>query len=315
LISISGAQLRELVPMADAVAAVRSAFQKVSAGKIEQPTRLLVANGATVAMLALDVESKASVVKALTIRPENPGAGRPAIQAVVVVFNGPTGEPEAVIEGSALTALRTGAAAGVGTDLLAAPDAHTLAVIGAGGQSADQVRAVCAVRPIKEVRIASRTRESAARLVERLRQELHEVAFVVASSNGGAIRDADVVCTVTGASAPLFTQDELAPNAHVNAMGAFTPTMCELPPEMFPKTRIVAIDEFAAARAEAGDLLQAIERGYLSWDAISEVGSLARQDASAGGWTVFKSVGIGAQDLEVGCLAVARARIAGLPNS
>ena len=252
MISISGSLLRDLVPMRDAIDAVRHAYMKVSAGAIEQPTRLALKGGSALAMLARDSGSGATVLKALTIRPDNPKAGRPAIQALVVLFDGAPGAPSALIDGRSLTALRTGAASGVGTDLLAAEDARTMVMIGAGAQSADQIRAVCAVREIREVRVVSRTADSAQNLMSRMASEL--------------LRDA----------------------------------------------RLVVVDEMEAAMAEAGDLLQAIGRGQLNVENIKEIGALLKDPPPrSGGWTVFKSVGIAAQDLEVAQLAVARARESG----
>jgi ornithine cyclodeaminase/alanine dehydrogenase-like protein (mu-crystallin family) len=308
MIFVSGTRLRELVSMRDAISAVRVAFEKVSNGRIEQPTRLVASGGSAVAMLALDSDSRNCIVKALTVRPENLGAGRPAVQAVVIFFNGQTGTAEAVLDGTSLTALRTGAAAGVATELLAHPNARVLAVIGAGGQCADQIRAVCAVRPISEVRVASRRYGNSVDLVNRLQKELPKVTFVAVRTNTDAIADADVICTVTGSSQQLFDVEGLALNVHINAMGAFTPTMCEIPPEVLRKASVVAVDQLEAAKAEAGDILQAVEGGFLTWANILELGTLAKVSGSASGWTVFKSVGIGAQDLEVAELAVSRAR-------
>ena len=307
MIFISGTRLRELVSVRDAISAVRVAFEKVSSGHVEQPTRLVATGGSAVAMLALDSDSRSCIVKGLTIRPENPSAGRPAVQAVVIFFNGRTGTAEAVLDGTSLTALRTGAAAGAATELLAHPNARVLAVIGAGGQCADQIRAVCCVRPISDVRVASRTHRNTVDLVNRLQKEFPEVTFLAVRTNNEAIAGANVICTVTGASQQLFDEEELAANVHINAMGAFTPTMCELPPDVLRKARVVAVDQMEAAKAEAGDILQAVAGGYLTWANIVELGTLANLSGSAGGWTVFKSVGIGAQDLEVAELAVARA--------
>jgi ornithine cyclodeaminase len=308
MIFISATRLRELVSVRDAISAVRVAFEKVSNGLIEQPTRLVATGGSAVAMLALDSDSRSCIVKGLTIRPENPSAGRPAVQAVVIFFNGRTGTAEAVLDGTSLTALRTGAAAGAATELLAHPNARVLAVIGAGGQCADQIRAVCCVRPISEVRVASRTYRNSVDLVNRLQKEFPEVTFRAVRTNTEAIAGANVICTVTGASQQLFDEDGLAANVHINAMGAFTPTMCELPPDVLRKARVVAVDQMEAAKAEAGDILQAVAGGYVTWTNIVELGTLAKLSGSAGGWTVFKSVGIGAQDLEVAELAVSRAR-------
>jgi ornithine cyclodeaminase len=315
MIFVSGTRLRELVSMRDAISAVRVAFEKVSEGRIEQPARLVATGGSAIAMLALDSDSRNCIVKALTIRPENPDVGRPAVQAVVIFFDGRTGTAEAVLDGASLTSLRTGAAAGVATELLAHPNACVLAVIGAGGQCADQIRAVCAVRPISEVRVASRRHQNSVDLVNRLEKESPEVTFRAVRTNAEAIADADVICTVTGASQRLFDVEGLAESVHINAMGAFTPTMCELPPEVLRKASVVAVDQLEAAKAEAGDILQAVAGGYVTWAKIVELGALVKPSGSASGWTVFKSVGIGAQDLEVAELAVSRARENGLAKT
>lgn len=308
MLFISADRLRQTVSMVDAIEAVRRAYASVSAGTVEQPTRLVLERGSALAMMARDRESGATVLKALTIRPDNPAAGLPAIQALVILFDGKTGKPRALIDGTSLTALRTGAASGVGTALLAPPGAHVLGMIGAGAQSADQVRAVCSVRPITEVRIASRTAERARKLVLGLREELTNVRLVPVDTVGEAVKDADVICTATPATAPLFDTGQLKSTVHVNAVGAFTPQMCELPPELLRDAEIVAIDEHEAAMVEAGDLLQAIDRGYLTADRLVEIGKLLANPPFRGkGWTVFKSVGIAAQDLEVAKVASEKA--------
>jgi ornithine cyclodeaminase len=187
-----------------------------------------------------------------------------------------------------------------------------MAMIGAGGQSADQIRAVCSVRPIAEVRIASLSTTSARILAERLGPELAHVRFVPVSSNREAVSEADVICTATASISPLFGAGDLSPTVHVNAVGAYTPDMCELPAELLRDARVVAIDQMEAAMAEAGDLLQAMSRGYLEVEGLIELGTLlASPPPPAGGWTVFKSVGIAAQDLEVAELAVREVRRSG----
>ncbi len=312
MLFISAQLLRESVPMAAAVDAVRRAFSMVSAGQIEQPTRLVMEGGTALAMLARDRQSGSTALKAVTVRPQNRVAGRPAVQAVVLLFDGASGTPEAVIDGTSLTALRTGAASGVATDLLAPPNARVMAMIGAGGQSADQIRAVCAVRPITEVRIASLTTTSARGLAKGLGPELPHVRLLPVASNREAVYEADVICTATASTTPLFEARDLQPTVHVNAVGAYTPAMCELPAELLRDARIVAIDQMEAAMAEAGDLLQAMSRGYLEVGSLIELGMLlANPPRAAGGWTVFKSVGIAAQDLEVAELAVREVRGSG----
>ncbi len=308
MLVISPDRLRELVPMRAAIDAVRDGFIAASAGGIEQPTRLALEGGRALAMLAADRQGIGTVLKAVTVRGGNPGRGLPAVQAVVIWFDGETGTPEAIIDGGTLTALRTGAASGVATDLLASPDSGVLAMIGAGGQAADQVRAVCAVRPIREVRIASRDPVHAAALAARLAGELEPVR-VVAGNVPGALAGADVVCTATTATRPLFAARDLAAVVHVNAVGAYTEAMCELPAELLAGASVVAVDLLDAALAEAGDLIQAIRAGTLQRERLAEIGTLlVRPAAPPGGRTVFKSVGVAAQDWALARLAVDRAR-------
>lgn len=306
MLEISGDTLRQSVSMVEAIDAVQNAFIKVSAGGIEQPTRLVLERGTAIAMLARDRANGTIALKALTIRPENRAVGLAAIQAVVIVFDGPSGTAQAIIDGTALTALRTGAASGTATNLLAAKDARVLAMIGAGGQSADQIRAVCAVRPITEVCIFSRDEARAKALAARLTPELKKVRLTTVTGIPEAISRADIICTATPSTAPLFDVADLKPNAHVNAIGAFTPAMCELPPELLRDADIIAIDEMEASMTEAGDLLQAIDQGMLNREKLVELGKLLVDPGlSRGrGWTVFKSVGIAAQDLAVAELAV-----------
>jgi len=142
----------------------------------------------------------------------------------------------------------------------------------------------------------------------RLRDELPKVQFVPVEAVGDAVGDADVICTATPSTAPLFEANLLKPTVHVNAVGAFTPEMCELPPELLRDARIVAIDEYEAAMIEAGDLLQAIDHGFLTSDRLIEIGKLLTNPPSLRtGWTVLKSVGVAAQDLEVAEVAANRA--------
>ena len=303
---ISAERLRRLVPVPAAIDAVREAFLAASAGAIEQPTRLALEGGRALAMLAADREG-GTVLKAVTVRPGNAGGPHPVVQAVVVWFDGATGAPAAVIDGTALTALRTGAASGVATELLAPLHARVLAMIGAGGQAPDQVRAVCAVRRIGEVRVASRDPAHAVTLAARLQGELPAIR-VIATGVREAVAAADVICTATTARAPLFEAGDLAAEVHVNAVGAYTPAMCELPTDLLATASVIAVDQLGAAMAEAGDLLRAIHAGRLARERLVELGALlAAGGERPAGRSVFKSVGIAAQDWALARLAVERA--------
>jgi ornithine cyclodeaminase len=307
MLVIDGAALRELVPMADAVDAVREAFVGVSCGQFWQPLRL-GHEDQTLVMAAADADGAGTAVKVVSIRPENPLRGLPTIQASVVWHDGESGRPAAVLDGDAVTALRTGAASGVATAELAAPEASVLAVIGAGQQAPDQVQAVRAVRSIDTVRVASRTHASAERLAARI-AAAGDVAVEVCASPAEAVAGADVVCCATSSTEPLFPASALGVRVHVNAVGSFRPEMRELGSDVLAAASRVAVDPREAAEEEAGELIRAIEEGILAPEALVEIGDLLQRPDRARpvGITVFKSVGLAAQDWAIARLAVERA--------
>lgn len=297
------ATIREAAPIDELLDSVEDAFRDVAAGRDRSPirSRVEVPNGDLLLMPGLRESGAGTSVKVVTVVPANAERGLPTVQAVVLWLDATTGQPLAVLEGTALTAMRTGAASGVGTRLLARPDASVLAVIGAGGQADWQVRAVCAARPIREVRVFSRTPSGRDAFAARLRDDLGSAIRVIgAPSAEAAIRDADVVCCATTSSEPVFDAAWLTPGAHVNGIGAFRLGMVELPAELFSRATLVAVDSRTAALAEAGDLVAAIESGHFAADSLVEIGTVERswalkRDPEA--ITVFKSVGLAIQDV------------------
>jgi ornithine cyclodeaminase len=298
------------VPVGRLVDAVEAAYRDVAAGRDRSPLRFHVPlpRGDLLLMPGVREGGSGSSVKLVTILPDNAARGVPTVQAVVVWFDGETGTPMAVLDGTTVTAMRTGAASGVATRLLARPDAAVLAMLGSGGQAAWQVRAVLATRPIREVRVFSRDAAARARFVAVMARELGDGVRVAASGSArDAVGEADVVCCATTSSQPVFDAEWLRPGAHVNAVGAFRLGMVELPPELFARAALVAVDSREAALAEAGDLVAAIEGGHLAEDAFVEIGSIGREwvatrDPEA--ITVFKSVGLAIQDVAAAELVV-----------
>jgi ornithine cyclodeaminase/alanine dehydrogenase-like protein (mu-crystallin family) len=295
--------IREAAPIEELLDAVEDAYRDVAAGRDRSPVRSRVEapNGDLLVMPGLREGGLGTSVKVVTVVPANAERGLPTVQAVVLWLDATTGEPIAVLDGTTLTAMRTGAASGVGTRLLARPDASVLAVIGAGGQADWQVRAVCAARPIREVRIFSRTPSGRDAFAARLRADLGSAIRVTAAPSAeAAIRAADVVCCATTSSEPVFDAAWLAPGAHVNGIGAFRLGMVELPAELFWRATLVAVDSRDAALAEAGDLVAAIDSGHFAADLLVEIGTVDRswalkRDPEA--ITVFKSVGLAIQDV------------------
>jgi len=242
-------------------------------------------------------------VKLVTISPGNPDRGLPLINAVYVVFDANTQEPEAVIDGAALTALRTAAVSGLATRWLANDDAARLVIFGSGVQATSHLEAMLAVRPIEHVTIVSRTSERA------------EALAAVARGNGirgvvGTPRDvaeADVICTCTTAALPLFDGRWLKAGAHVSAVGTHLPTARELDGETIGRAKVV-VETREVALAEAGELVLAIQERVVDPDHVradlKELVSGATVRTSRDDVTVFKSVGLAFEDL-----AVARAAL------
>lgn len=304
---ISGRRLRELIGMEDAISAVREAFICVSNRTLEQIPRASLSDGSLMTMVAGGVGLSGASVKVIGVRQDPNQTQLPLINALVLWFDHDTGQPLLLVDGTELTALRTGAASGVATALLSEPDATVLAMIGSGAQAADQVRAVCTVRRIQTVRVFSRNAMTAASLCERLGRSLPEVEFQNSPDISSALEGADVICTATTATSPLIHTRDLKDRVHINAVGAYRPNMCEVSPEVIAGASLIAVDHLPAALEEAGDLIQSVAAGRFAMSKAIELGVLAaepRQPPS--GWTVFKSVGIAAQDWAIARLCVER---------
>jgi ornithine cyclodeaminase/alanine dehydrogenase-like protein (mu-crystallin family) len=173
------------------------------------------------------------------------------------------------------------------------------------------VRAVCAARPIRELRVYSPSAETREAFASSMSNELGAAARVTAMGSAReAVEGADIVCCATSASSPVFDAEWVAPGTHVNGIGAYRLDMVELPPAIFQRASVVAVDSRVAAVEEAGDLVAALDRGLLAADGYVEIGSIGREWAATrdpGAITVFKSVGLAIQDLAAAELIASRA--------
>jgi alanine dehydrogenase len=281
---LDAAASREALPMADAVDSMVKAFS----GEAQTPLRSIV--GPSLVMPGtLD---GLMAVKVVSIVPGNP-------VGLVVVF-GEDGSPLGVVDGPTMTAIRTGAGSGLATKLLADERASTLAMLGSGAMAFDQIEAVRTVRPIERVLVWSREIENARLMAERVGGE-------AVGDADEAVAQADVVSCATPATTPLFDPGSVRPGTHVNAVGAFTPEMAELAPGLLERAYVV-VDDVDAAAAEAGDLIRA-GRGP-----NATLRDLLAGRAIPGGEdvTVFKSVGIAAQDVAAAGRALANAERDGI---
>jgi ornithine cyclodeaminase/alanine dehydrogenase-like protein (mu-crystallin family) len=201
-----------------------------------------------------------------------------------------------IADAGTVTALRTGAVVGVATDLLAPPEAGRLTLIGAGGQAPDQVRAVHAVRPLRQLTVVDADPQRAHALIESLAPELAGVELTTATDAESAVRRAEIVCCATNATSPLFPESALPAQVHVNAIGAYRPTMRELPDELLAGSTVV-IDELDAILEESGEIIHALQTGAITQDALTELGTaLTTPTTDHGKRTVFKTVGVAMQD-------------------
>jgi ornithine cyclodeaminase/alanine dehydrogenase-like protein (mu-crystallin family) len=304
-------RIRQAVPVTALLDAVEAAYRDVAAGRDRSPVRTRVAlpDGDLLLMPGVREGGAGSSVKLVTVVPDNATRGLPTVQAVIVWFDAATGEPRAVLDGTAVTAMRTGAASGVGTRLLARQDASVMALIGCGGQAAWQVRAVCAARNIRELRVFARSTSAREAFAERMAVELPSVAVTASPSAEVAVTGAHVICCATTSSEPVFDADWIAPGAHVNGVGAFRLDMVEIPPALFGRASLVAVDAREAALAEAGDLVAALRADQLGPDEFVEIGSVGpgwagERDPDA--ITIFKSVGLAIQDVAASELIAGR---------
>lgn len=300
---VDAARLTELLPMRAAVDALEATFGSGSLPEAPLRSHLETRSGTLLSMPATGPEGAG--VKLVTVTPENPERGLPLIHGLYVLFGWQTQQPEAVIDGAALTALRTGAVSGLATRYLARDDATRLVVFGAGVQARVHLEAMRAVRRVERVTVVSRTPARAEALADLAR------AMGLEGSAGlpDAVANADVVCTCTTSPSPVFDGRLLANGAHVNAVGAYTPRTRELDDETIRRARLV-VETREAAMAEAGDVVMPIRAGVV--DASHVVADLAEVVRGApvrrspDDVTVFKSVGVSFEDLVVARAAVDR---------
>jgi ornithine cyclodeaminase/alanine dehydrogenase-like protein (mu-crystallin family) len=306
---LTRSDVERAVPMREAVQIIRRAFISLSTCQAIVPLRTALPqaehDGVMLIMPGYLTDSESLAVKLVTVHHRNQARGLPLIHALVVVIDPVTGQPVAAMEGSYLTALRTGAASGVATDLLARRDATVAAIIGAGGQSLAQILALAAVRSIRRWLIYDKDPEKIQALIAAAQSQLgSECELVAARSASETVRAAEVICTVTTSPTPVFAGADLQSGAHVNSIGAYTPEMQEVDSVTLRRAAKIVIDSRQGALTEAGDLLIALREGAIQMsDIYGELGEIAAGlkagRESDDEITYFKSVGNAAQDAAI----------------
>jgi ornithine cyclodeaminase/alanine dehydrogenase-like protein (mu-crystallin family) len=318
MLALTARDVQELVPMSTAIDLMKRVFSDLSAGRTTSPLRTPIevpdAGGVSLFMPAFVPTVDGLGIKIVSVFPNNHTRGKPTIHAIVAVINAETGEPAALLDGTFLTALRTGAGAGAATDLLARTDSRVVTCIGAGAQGLTQAWAVATVRSIDKVYVVDPNDKNRDSFAERLAAYDQALASKVepATDTRSALAASDIVCAATTSSTPVYDHADLKPGTHVNAIGAFQPSMQEIPLETI-RSSYVVLDSVEAVFEETGDFIIPLERGEISRsDFTVELGHVV--DGSAPGRTderqitFFKSVGNAVQDVIVARHAVQEAK-------
>ncbi|MCJ7486536.1 MAG: hypothetical protein MUQ25_10280 [Candidatus Aminicenantes bacterium] len=307
---ITDDEVRRALTMPEAIRAVKETYIQLSTGQARVPARtsLEIPEFRTTALVmpAFLPRTKRLGLKLISLCEDNPSRGLPLIQAVAILMDAELGTPLAVMDASYLTAVRTGAASGVATDVLAAKDARVAAIFGAGVQGKTQLEAVAAVRPIRKVLVFDVDPRAAAAYAAEMGRRLS--LDVEPASSPEALREADIICTATTSTVPIFSDRDLKPGVHINAVGSYKPHVREIPGETIRRAKVY-VDQKQACLEEAGDLIiplreKLIDEGHILAEIGEVLAGLKPGRGSDDEVTVFKSVGNAALDLAMASLVV-----------
>ena len=299
MIFLNRDQINDLISMEEAIRAMGTAFAQLSNGEAVVPPRLSLdipdKNATSLVMPAYATGSPYYTVKIVSVNYSNPDKGLPLIHGVVQVFDAENGKHIANLDGASITAIRTGAASGLATDLLAKENANVCAVFGTGVQAASHIEAVLEVRPIEKIIVFSRSKPSAEKFCSTL---ANQVQCEIGEKE--SLLEADIVCTTTPAQSPLFETDEIKPGCHLNVVGSHQPSFREVPTGLVARSKII-VDNREACEQEAGDLIIPVQEGSWSFEHLhGELGQVVSGDIiareSENEITLFKSVGNAIQD-------------------
>ena len=319
MLILTGEDVRKTLPMNEAIEAMKTAFASLSEGTAVVPlrTRLPIPNGEALSLFMPAYvnaqEESALAIKVVSLFPTNPARGLAFIQAAVLVFDPETGQATALLEGSSLTAIRTGAAGGAAIDLLARPDCNVVAVFGAGAQGRTQLEAACTARRVETAFVYDQNPDKVKAFINEMKgRGAIPTDLRAASDPREAVENTDIICTATTSQKPVFDDDYVKPGAHISAVGSYTPDMQEVPAETLQRAKIF-VDSRSASLEEAGDLIQPMRAGLFDESHIcGELGEVVlgripgRQSQDE--ITYFKSVGIAVQDALAAQVALTNAR-------
>jgi len=314
LIILTKEDVANVLTMQDTIEAMRHCFMQLGANQTIIPLRTAInipqTDAVSLFMPAFMPKDQQLGIKIVSSFPMNTQKHIPSITGAILLLNSQTGEPKALIEASLLTALRTGAASGLATDIFAKDDAKHLAIIGSGVQAKTQLEAVLAVRKISKVSIFSRNKRNAETFAATMKTKFQTVNFSVYDKVKMAAEDADIICTATNSTEPLLYSDYLKQNCHINAIGSHSRKMKEIDISVLRQAKII-VDQRSAAIAEAGEIIEGLENNVVHESDLIELGDALNkpheQERLKNSLTLFKSVGLAIQDLAAAERALERA--------
>jgi len=296
-------EIKSLISMGEAIKAMEQAFASFSEGSSKVPPRYVSG------VKKLDLFFKPAynedlgkiVIKIITQKQGGNLQGMPAILGVVLLLDLKTGAILSIMDGAYITALRTGAAGGIATKQLARKNADTVAVFGCGTQGITQLEAVCNVRPIKQALLYDLNIDAANKVKTEMEGKLN--ISIRVEKNLKHLKQADIICTATNSEKPLFSQKDISKGVHINAIGSYKPNMQELDP-IINKEGKLFVDSRESVLKESGDLIKPIAENIFTDSIIeAEIGELINEKIigrhTDNEITIFKSVGLGVQDLFV----------------
>ena len=305
---IGSEEVKKLLPMRDCIELMRDVLKEVSTGNTVLPLRLAtkIGEGKILGLMpAYLPHKKIAGAKILTIFHKNYEKGLPSHQGEVLLFDTETGAVKGMVDGTAITTIRTGAVSAAATDVLAAKEAETLAVLGAGVQARSHIEAVFCIRKIKRVFIWSIVEDEIAKIMSELKSKYpasgFAVEFIPCKTAKDAVREADIICTVTSSKTPVLNGEWVKKGAHINAVGACSPADRELSSGCVAAARLFA-DRRESTINEAGDYLYPLKEGLITPEhLLGEIGEVIAGKiagrVSKDDVTLFKALGIAAEDL------------------
>lgn len=304
MLVLSEKQVQGLIDLDELIAALEQAHIQYSTGKTVMPVRLVVPlpqiQGRITSMPGYLSVDKALGMKVVTYFQNNPQQNLPAILATIMLFSAETGKMMSVMDGGYITAIRTACASALATKALANPDAPLLGILGAGVQARAHIQALARVRKLRRIKLFSPSGKSALAIKQDLEQQCG-VPIDAVNSAQDALRDSDLLVTVSTAKEPIIKREWLKPGVHINAVGSHRPDSREIDGATLARAKVV-VDSREAIMAECGDILLALKEKSVGDNVIhGEIGEvLAHAKAgrsSADEITLYKSVGIAIQDV------------------